>query len=64
MDEIEVRVGGRGFGKSAELQRRVEAFTDSMRSEGIHVGVGAPGDAHCVTCGQLWPCDESKEATK
>lgn len=65
MDEVEVRIGGRRFGKAAELQRRVDAFAEAMRAEGIHVGVGAPGAARCVVCDEPWPCATStQEVTK
>lgn len=39
---------------------RLTNFTDDLRSQGIHVGIGSSlHRARCVTCGEEWPCAES-----
>lgn len=37
-------------------QERVEGFLESLREQGLHVGVGPKGEARCVTCDEQWPC--------
>lgn len=41
---------------------RVEAFMAEMREQQIHLGVGPPGTARCVTCDEPWPCATEREA--
>lgn len=46
-DELERLIVGR--------RERVERFLESLREQGLHVGVG-PKPARCVTCDEPWPC--------
>lgn len=34
--------------------RRAGAFVDDLKAQGVHVGIGMPGE--CVVCEVPWPC--------
>jgi len=47
---------------SSREWRIVEAsrrLADEFAKQGLHVGMGPPGHAVCVTCGADWPCADS-----
>lgn len=43
-----------------EAMGRVDAFAADLKDQGIHVGLGPPGESRCVTCGELWPCEAGR----
>lgn len=45
-----------------EASDRVQSFVESLREQGLHVGMGKPPT--CVTCGGVWPCAGSRDEAR